>query len=93
MSKWDSHKNLCEPCSRQPPKCGKQASQKPFRIPATAKPDGPPNEVNDTKSPQERRFLELLGQEIYRVPLANASPDMAAATAAFSENGTMLWRA
>ena len=33
-------------------KCGKQVSQKPLRIPAIAKPDGPANEVNDTKSPQ-----------------------------------------
>ena len=33
-------------------KCGKQVSQKPFRIPATAKPDGPPSEVKDTKSLQ-----------------------------------------
>ena len=70
----------------------KQISRNLPRIIKATKCDEDKNRINGIHSPPNKLLLERLGQEIQRVATRNASPDVAAATTAFSENGFMLFQ-
>ena len=84
----ESVRNLFETAYR----CGKEVSRKLPRIRAAANPEGLQIDVNDENCPQRKWILELLGQEIDRVGLQNANPEVAAAAAAFSDDGLLLFK-
>ena len=73
--------------------CSKRVSRKlPAIRAAAANSHGLQDEVNDPDSAHGNSVLELLGQEIDRVAMQNASPDVVAAGAAFSKNGIMMFK-
>ena len=57
-----------------------------------AKPADDQDDAIDVDSPQNKLVLERLEQEIRRVAMQNASPDVAAATAAFPQQGMQLFQ-
>ena len=83
----ESVRNLLETAYRS----AKQVSRQLPAIRVGANPEGQEYEVNDMNSPQYKSILELLEREIKRVAMKNASPKVAAASAAFSKNGIMLF--
>lgn len=72
--------------------CSKRVSRKLPAIRAAANAHRLRDEVNNEDSAQQRWILELLGQEIDAVAMQNASPDVVAASAAFSKNGIMMFK-
>lgn len=72
--------------------CSKRVSRKLPAIRAAANAHRLRDEVNNEDSAQQRSILELLGQEIDAVAMQNASPDVVAASAAFSKNGIMMFK-
>ncbi len=62
------------------------------KILRAAKPADDQDDIIDVNSPQNKPVLERLAQEIQRVAMRNASPDVAAATAAFSQHGMELFQ-
>ena len=67
----------------------KQLPQDLAKILRAAKPADDQDDIIDVNSPQNKPVLERLEQEIQRVAMRNASPDVAAATAAFPQHGMM----
>ena len=71
----------------------KQLPRNLAQILRAAKPaDDQDDIIIDVNSPQNKPVLERLAQEIQRVAMRNASPDVAAATAAFSHDGMKLFQ-
>ena len=61
------------------------------KILRAAKPADDQDDTIDVDSPQNKPVLERLEQEIQRVAMRNASPDVAAATAAFPHHGVNMF--
>ena len=70
----------------------KQLPQDLAKILRAAKPADDQDDIIDGNSPQNKPVLERLAQEIQQVAMRNASPDVAAATAAFSQHGMQLFQ-
>lgn len=70
----------------------KQLLQDLAKIPRAVKPADDEDDIIDVNSPQNKPVRERLEQEIQRVAMRNASPDVAAATAEFSQHGMMLFQ-
>ena len=70
----------------------KQLPQNLAQILRAAKPADDQDDIIDVNSPQNKPVLERLDQEIQRVAMRNASPDVATATAAFSQDGMKLFQ-
>ena len=68
----------------------KQLPQDLAKILRATKPADDQDDIIDVNSPQNKPVLEWLEQEIQRVAWRNASPDLAAATAAFPQHGMMM---
>ena len=67
----------------------KQLPQDLAKILRAAKLKDDQDDTIDVNAPQNKPVLERLDQEIQRVAMRNASPDVAAATAAFPQHGMM----
>ena len=70
----------------------KQLPQDLAQILRAAKPADDQDDIIDVNSPQYKPVLERLEEEIREVAMRNASPDVAAATAAFPQHGMMMFQ-